>query len=117
MDLPTRVIHVSRGWDAIEREQEVKSAAGKRRVPILDPLAAELTSHKLRTGRDGEALVFGTSATTPFNPESVRRRSLAAWEAENERRIVEAEAEADVALLRPITLAQIAGAPKLKLVA
>jgi len=40
IDLETSVIHVSRGWDAIEGEQVTKSAAGKRRVPILGPLAA-----------------------------------------------------------------------------
>ena len=49
VDLRARVIHVSRGWDAIEREQAVKSAAGNRRVPILEPLAQELAAHQLRT--------------------------------------------------------------------
>ena len=79
VDLPARVIRVSRGWDAIEGEQDVKSAAGKRRVPILDPLADALTAHQALTGRSGEALVFGRTATDPFNPETVRRNSLAAW--------------------------------------
>ncbi len=102
--LPAKVIRVSRGWDAIEHEQAVKSAAGNRRVPILDPLADELTAHKLRTEGEGEGLVFGATATKPFNPESVRRWSLAAWDAENERRIDEAEDGAEVELLRPITL-------------
>ncbi len=77
IDLEARVIHVSRGWDAIEGEQDTKSAAGKRRVPILDPLAAELTAHKTRTGRDGDTLVFGRTATEPFNPETVRWRYAA----------------------------------------
>ena len=78
-DLAARVIHVSRGWDAIEREQPVKSAAGNRRVPILEPLAGELASHKLRTEGAGDALVFGRTAADPFNPETVRRNALAAW--------------------------------------
>lgn len=104
VDLPSRLIHVSRGWDAIEREQSVKSKAGNRRVPILDVLAVEITAHQARTGRAGEALVFGSTATHPFSPESVRRRSLAAWEAENEQRVEDAEDEADVELLDPITL-------------
>jgi len=48
--------------------------------------------------------VFGATAANPFSPESVRRRSLAAWEAENAKRM-EAEADpADVTLLKPITL-------------
>src|SRR5664279_339891 len=79
VDLPARVIRVKRGWDAVEGEQDVKSAAGKRRVPILDPLASELAAHQTRTGRSGDALVFGRTATDPFNPETVRRNSLAAW--------------------------------------
>ena len=79
VDLPGRVIHVCRGWDALEGEQDTKSAAGNRRVPILDPLAPELTAHQARTGRDGGALVFGRTATDPFNPETVRRDALAAW--------------------------------------
>jgi integrase len=79
VDLPARVIHVSRGWDAIEREQAVKSAAGNRRVPILEPLAGELAAHKLRTEGSSDALVFGRTAAEPFNPETVRRNALVAW--------------------------------------
>ncbi|MGH2878150.1 MAG: tyrosine-type recombinase/integrase [Solirubrobacteraceae bacterium] len=79
VDLPARVIHVQRGWDAIEGEQKGKSEAADRRVPILDLLAPDLAAHKLRTGRDGDALVFGRTATTPFSPESVRRHALTAW--------------------------------------
>ena len=79
IDLPGRVIHVSRGWDAIEGEQAPKSAAAKRRVPILDALTDVLIAHQARTGRAGDALVFGRTATAPFNPETVRRDALAAW--------------------------------------
>jgi integrase len=104
VDLAERVIHVSRGWDAIEGEQDAKSAAGNRRVPILDLLAGELAAHKQRTGRDGAALVFGPTGVKPFSPETVRRRSLAAWEAENGRRVEEADDPASVELLAPITL-------------
>ena len=59
LDLPGRGIHVRRGWDGLEGEQEVKSDAGERDVPILEPLAPELAAHRLRTGRSGDALVFG----------------------------------------------------------
>jgi integrase len=79
VDLEARVIHVRRGWDNIEGEQDVKTAAGRRRVPIIDALAGELTAHKERTGRDGAGLVFGATATQPFPLETVRRRSLTAW--------------------------------------
>jgi integrase len=79
IDLAGRVIHVARGWDAIEGEQAPKSAAARRRVPILDALADVLIAHQARTGRTGNGLVFGRTATDPFNPETVRRNALAAW--------------------------------------
>ena len=110
IDLEARVIHVSRGWDAIEGEQDTKSAAGKRRVPILDSLAAELTAHKTHTGREGDALVFGRTATEPFNPETLRRNALTAWgwkEAANPEpagrpKVIHVKVRADA--LEPITL-------------
>jgi integrase len=80
VDVPARVIHVQRGWDAVEGEQDGKSAAADRRVPILELLAPELAAHKLRTRGDGDALVFGRTATVPFIPSTVRSRALKAWE-------------------------------------
>jgi hypothetical protein len=55
-----------------------KSAAGNRRVPILEPLAGELAAHKLRTEGSSDALVFGRTAAEPFNPETIRRNALVA---------------------------------------
>ncbi len=104
VDLAGRVIEVRRGWDAIEGEQEGKSAAARRRVPIVDPLAAELDAHRKRTCRTGDALVYGRTATTPFNPETLRRDTLAAWESENARRANDAADSAAVTLLAPTTL-------------
>jgi integrase len=49
-------------------------------VPILARLRRDLVAHKLRTGRDGDALLFGATPTRPFEPTTVRRRALAAWE-------------------------------------
>jgi integrase len=68
IDIPKRVIHVQRGWDAVEGEQGGKSAAARRHVPILDPLARELAAHKLRSRRDGEALVFGPDCHRSVHP-------------------------------------------------
>ena len=79
VDIAGRVIRVERGWDALEGAQDAKSAAGKRRVPVLEPLVGELVAHKARTGRDGDALVFGPTGVRPFSPETVRRHSLVAW--------------------------------------
>jgi len=73
-------------------------------VPILEVLVGELAAHKRRTDRDGAALVFGSTGVKPFSPETVRRRSLAAWEAENGRRVERADDPTSVELLAPITL-------------
>jgi integrase len=77
--LDARVIRVERGWDAKEGEQAGKSAAARRTVPLIGRLAPYLAVHKLATGRDGDALVFGATAEVPFEPSTVNRRALAAW--------------------------------------
>lgn len=68
VDLSAGLIRVQRGWDDDEGEIEVKTQAGRRGVPIVAELRRELVAHKLRTGRDGEALVFGSTPITPFHP-------------------------------------------------
>ena len=73
------VIRVERGWDDVEGDQEAKTDAGRRNVPLAGPLRRELAAHKLRTGRTGDELVFGRTATLPFIPSTVRRRTLTAW--------------------------------------
>lgn len=103
--LPGRRIAVERGWDDEEGEQGGKSEAARRVVPILAVLAPVLAAHKLRTGRDGDALVFGATATEPFDPSTVRRRALAAWDAANVRtRERFGDDVAAARLLRPIGL-------------
>jgi integrase len=51
---------------------------GARTVPIASVLREHLRTHRLRSGR-AEGLVFGRSATTPFNHSSVVRRAATAW--------------------------------------
>ena len=104
VDLRGRVIRVERGWDAEEGEQSGKSAAARRQVPILDPLAMELGAHKLRTQRRGDDLVFGRTASEPFIPTTVRAHALKAWAGENTRRTKQAKDDRPVELLQPITL-------------
>jgi integrase len=94
IDLPGRRIRVERGWDDEEGEQDGKSDAARRPVPIPKPLSRELAAHKLRTGRDGDALVFGMTAIAPFDPSGVRRRALAAWKAANKQRDADDQLEA-----------------------
>jgi hypothetical protein len=39
-----------------------------------------LDEHLLRTGRRGDDLIFGRSASDPFVPSTVRLRALGAWD-------------------------------------
>lgn len=68
-----------------------KTAAGTREVPILANVRRELLEHKLRTGRGGDDLVFGRTATAPFVPSTVRRRAIKAWEQAALKRIAPQE--------------------------
>lgn len=81
VNLADRRISVQRGWDDIEAERDdVKSAAGRRTVPILDVLAVLLADHGLLTGRAGVDLVFGRECDVAFDPSTVRLQALRAWE-------------------------------------
>jgi hypothetical protein len=82
-------------------EQEGKSRAAKRTVVLLAELAPILREHLLRTGSRGDDLVFGVSASAPFEPTTVRRRALSAWRAAN-KRLGEGEAP-----MRPIGLQRV----------
>jgi integrase len=74
-------IRVEHGWDEVEGEIAPKSAKGVRRVPIAGALRLILLEHRARTGRRGDDLVFGRTATAPFTPTHVRNRALGAWAA------------------------------------
>jgi integrase len=110
VDFEAGVIHVRRSWDADPAigEIEVKSDAGRRRVPLVGALRRIIAEHKLATGRVGAALVFGRTATEPFIPSTVRSRALRAWQAENERRVKAGEDAGEdagsVELLVPLKL-------------
>jgi integrase len=80
VDLDKGILRVERGWDDHEGEITGKTRAALRTVPIAAVLRGELVAHKLRTGRGGEALVFGATDERPFEPSTIRRRALAAWE-------------------------------------
>ena len=86
VDLGENLISVCRSLDDVAGDITPKSAKGTRRVPIIGELRRELLAFMLRTGRSGEDLVFGRTADRPFTPSSIRKRALAAWEAENVKR-------------------------------
>jgi integrase len=57
-------ITVSRSWDDVAGLIEPKSTRSRRKVPIVRPYLSDLLAeHKARTGRDGDDLVFGPTAT------------------------------------------------------
>jgi integrase len=78
VDLEGGVIHVRRGWDAIEGEITPKSAKGKRTVPIAAVLREHLTNHWLRGGTG--SLVFGEDGK-PFRGDTPTMRAKPAWTA------------------------------------
>jgi integrase len=72
-------IRVERGWDDEEGPIEPKSRKGRRVVPVASELRRYLLAHKLATGRDGDELLFGRTATKPFTPTHVRKQAREAW--------------------------------------
>ncbi len=86
VDFDEGVIRVERGWDDDPEigEIEVKSDAGRRKVPLVGVLRRIMAAHKLATGRDRDELVFGRSPELPFVPSTVRARALKAWAAAND---------------------------------
>jgi integrase len=81
VDLAAGVIRVERGWDPVEGEIELKSHAGRRRVPIAAALRDYLSEHVALTGRRGAELIFGRTPTAPFFANRLQERADAAWRA------------------------------------
>ena len=81
VDFEAGVIRVEHGWDDVEGEIEVKTGAGRRNVPLAGLVRRELAALKLRTGRDGEDLVFGRTAKLPFVRSTIRSCARRAWHA------------------------------------
>ena len=107
VDLGASLIAVERGWDQVEGAIDPKSRAGRRTVPLLAILRDHLDEHLLCSGRTGEDLVFGRTATEAFYASTVDGRAKRAWEAANAREAEAAEEEGRAAdLLDPISLHQ-----------
>lgn len=101
VDLARGAIRVERGWDDKEAEIEPKSKKGRRVVPLTPTLRDYLAEHKMRTGRAGTDLVFGTGPRQPFTPSNIRKRAAKAWERANAK-----QREEGLPLLVPVTLHQ-----------
>jgi integrase len=72
VNLDANLISVESGWDIVEGEIAVKSAAGYRTVFICETLKTYL--EPLVNGRDEDAFVFGTSYS-PFDTRMVARKA------------------------------------------
>jgi integrase len=84
VDLATGVIRVERGWDPVEGAIELKSHAGRRKVPIAAVLRDHLLDHLARKRRSGAELIFGRTPESPFTANGLQRHADEAWEAANE---------------------------------
>ena len=86
VDLAAGVIGVERGWDPAEGVIDLKSRAGRRRVPIAAVLRDHMAEHLARIGRSGADLIFGNTPESPFTANMLQRRADKAWtDAEFER--------------------------------
>jgi integrase len=101
IDLGAGVIHVRRGWDAIEGEIKTKSGRD-RKVPIAGALRDFLDEHLLSLAWK-QGLVFGVSAESPFTGTPLSKRARRAWGWRQEKRIWVPDKKA-ARTLRPITL-------------
>ena len=78
VDFDGGLLRVERSWDQREGLIEPKSRAGRRRVPLVKPLRAELAAHRLRQGGGGEGLVLGRGEKA-FAPGAATRRARETW--------------------------------------
>ena len=79
VDFEANVIRVEHGWDEKEGEQDAKTDAGRRVVPLVGELRVHLAAHKLATGRGDDDLCFGRTGSEPFVRSTVRAQALVAW--------------------------------------
>lgn len=93
VDFTGRKLYVRRAWDDVAGEIEVKSDAGRRKVPLAGRLTSELQTHRARTNRSESDLVFGRTPREAFIRTTVRRRAIRAVENHNAKVRARAQAE------------------------
>ncbi len=88
IDLAAGLIRVEHGWDWKDGEIELKSNAGRRRVPISAILRDFLSERVAASGRTGSDRVFGlATGSSPFDPSKLTKRADKAWKAAKLERI------------------------------
>jgi integrase len=75
-----RWISVDRSWDDRDGVIEPKSKASVRWTLLCETLREILAEHVRKTGRGGDDLVFGKTATAPFVPWTVAKHAEDAWD-------------------------------------
>ena len=78
VDTDAGLIRVERSWDQREGPIEPKSAAGRRRVPLVRPLRSELSAHGLRQAGGGEGFALGGGEKRVASGAATRR-AREAW--------------------------------------
>jgi integrase len=80
VDLAGGIIRVERAYDPKSKVFiEVKSRAGRRRVPMVPRLRELLLDRKLEVDAGGDDLVFGRPDGAPFAHPSIRDRAMRSW--------------------------------------
>jgi integrase len=74
-----RWISVERSWDDREGVIDPKSKAGVRWTLLCETLRLILAEHVRKTGRTGDDLIFGKTATEPFVPWTIGKHADDAW--------------------------------------
>lgn len=87
VNLAGGIINVERGWDPEVGVIELKSQAGRRKVPVAAVLRDYLLDHLARTGRVGSDLIFGNTTERPFTASRLQAHADEEWEAAGLRRI------------------------------
>lgn len=87
VDLSAGIIRIERGWDPYEGEIELKSRAGRRKVPISEVLRPFLVKQLGASGRTGSDRLFGSTAARPFAGEKLSERADVAWKSAGLNRI------------------------------
>ena len=82
-----RWISVERNWDDRDGLVDPKSKAGTRLKLLCETLREILVEHVGRTGRSGDDLIFGKTASTPFVPWTVSKHAADAWRAARLERV------------------------------
>lgn len=87
VDLAHGLIRVERNWDPREGEIDLKSSAGRRKVPISAVLRGFLVEQLSGAERAGSDRIFGATPTRPFTGEKLTERADEAWKSAGLNRI------------------------------